>query len=418
MGVSAGLTIAGLSDRTLLAQGATPVASPPAVTSEIDLAAVAPRGTDIPANLDPGFGGGYLPAELPFEASAEETAAVGLIRIYDGDFGGPGRPVGAVIRMYECAAADGVDALVAILSDIDRALASSPELFNVVELPPVDGAPTVAYSVEIDPSGLYLHGVSMLRAHDRFLFEVWIETFLDQSADPAQIEAMLATPAAATEEQLAGLEIVTELATTATKRLDQLMAGETPAGVDLAWPGQVLEVDSWMQEGEPRWQYYRHHRHTTFDSEALTALADEFVGGYSRTAVLGGAAEFGTPWVTASINIMASPAAVPELFEVIRADPQSFPTGGITPRGAGRTLVEDPVIDGADAALALTASINEGEPEDSASLVFAIAERVFVIDVQGMDSGETALQVAIDLASQQVTCGNDCGAPTKPEALA
>jgi hypothetical protein len=371
----------------------------------------------LPETLNPGFGGAYHPPAFPFEPSAEEAASVGMTRIYEGDFGIVDQLANAVVRISECASEDGVAALMAMLTDVDRIQEEVPELFNVVELPPVDGAPAFAYSIDLG-GNQYFHTVELVKAHDRYVFDVWAEVFVDQSADPAMIEAMLATPAAATDAQLANVEVIQDLAATAATRLDQLMAGETPAGVDLAWPGQVLAVDTWMQEGEPRWQFYRHPWHTTFDSEALAALADEFVGGYTRTAILGGAEFFGTPWVTVWMNVMASPAAVPELFEVIRADVQAFPTGGVTPRGAGRTLVDDPVIDVADAALALTASINEGEPEDSASLVFAIADRVFVIDVQGMDSGETALQVAIDLANQQVTCGNDCGAPTKPEALA
>ena len=110
------------------------------------------------------------------------------------------------------------------------------------------------------------------------------------------------------------------------------------------------------------------------------------------------------------------------MLEAIRQAPNDRPTAVPFPRGQ-KTLVDDPAIPEATAALAFHATPDEEDPNapaDAAGVDFVSGNRLVTVDVQGGLSAEDALAAAVDLASQQAAClatGDTCGSVTAPSSL-
>jgi len=160
------------------------------------------------------------------------------------------------------------------------------------------------------------------------------------------------------------------------------------------------------------------------EENTLLPFADEARGGYVRGIVLGGAVdgEPQPPFVTMAVTAFTSPEAALAVLEAIRQAPNDRPTAVPFPRGQ-KTLVDDPAIPQATAALAFHATPDEEDPTtpaDAAGVDFVVGNRLVTVDVQGGLSGEEALAAASDLATQQAACltaSGPCTTVTLPAAL-
>lgn len=93
----------------------------------------------------------------------------------------------------------------------------------------------------------------------------------------------------------------------------------------------------------------------------------------------------------------------------------------LSPDIQGSEVVDGVAIEGADGVVAyrFPSPATEATEIDSFRVIFAVAETVGVVDVQGAPSAEIAQQAAIELATAQAACiGQEtCEAPTVPEEL-
>ena len=123
------------------------------------------------------------------------------------------------------------------------------------------------------------------------------------------------------------------------------------------------------------------------------------------------------------MTAFASPEDAPAVLDAIRQAPNDRPTAIPVQRGR-KTLVDDPDIPGADAALAGNAVLDQEDPNapaDSAGVDFVVGNRLVTVEVQGGLPADAALAAAVDLATQQADCltsGGPCEQVRAPEALA
>ena len=123
-----------------------------------------------------------------------------------------------------------------------------------------------------------------------------------------------------------------------------------------------------------------------------------------------------------AVTALTSPEAVLAVLDAIRRTPNDRPTAVPFPRGQ-KTLVDDPAIPEATAALAFHATPDEEDPNalaDAAGVDVVVGNQLISVDVQGGLSAEDALAAAIDLATKQAAClaaGGSCSSVTVPPAL-
>ena len=218
------------------------------------------------------------------------------------------------------------------------------------------------------------------------------------------------------------------LAGTLDDRITTVLSGGTPAGVDLALSAMVLPVDQLAVSGTPVFGGYKSgidllRCGVCGEENALVPFGDEVLDGVSRTIVVGPLVdgEPTPPFVSVVIVPFTSPDVALEALEAMRQAPNDRPTPGPVPRGE-RSPVADPEIPGATATLGLEGVLDVEAPNvvpDSASVSFVMDSWLVSVDVQGGLTAETALAVAVDLATQQGECLADgsCEALTVPEGL-
>jgi hypothetical protein len=255
---------------------------------------------------------------------------------------------------------------------------------------------------------------------DRLLAGVSVERYTDAPAagtpvsEPAPPRAL--DPA---QEQLA-----VELATVLDGRITTVLAGEAPAGVDYALSDVVLPLDQLVSDSTPMFAGYKPgidllRCGVCGEENALLPFADAAREGVSRAVIAGPLVdgEPNPPIVSVGITEFASPEDALAVLEAIRSAPNDRPTSGPFPRGE-RTLVDDPTIPGAAAAVAFQGVFAPDDPNaapDSAGVDFVVGERWVAVDVLGGLTGDEALAAAIDLATQQAAClesGGVCASAT------
>jgi hypothetical protein len=212
-------------------------------------------------------------------------------------------------------------------------------------------------------------------------------------------------------------------------RIKSVSHGGAIEGVNLDLPVLLLPLDQLVVEGVPILGGY----HSGADllrcgicgeENSLVQFAGTALGGFARGVPLGPMidGEPSPPFVSVAISEFDTNETALAVLATIRKSPNDFPTSIPVPRGE-RTLVADPGIPGASAALAFHAISDTEDPNataDSAGVDFVIGSRLVSVDVQGGLSVDDAEAAAIDLATQQVKCLSDsgiCGSVVVPPSL-
>jgi len=410
------------------AQNATPSMSSGA---PLDLAAIALAPGDVPAGYFDDYSEWWVPA-TPFSELVLGGAAVppGLERVYQSFYTESNGAAAIHNYLYEFASPEEATAGFEIVDAALRPPLPEGTVVGPTHAPGPDlgddpGVLTVVTYDTWAAGGPRADVVAASFRRDRLVAGVAVEQYTDPP--PAGTSAAdSATPVALdpAQEQLA-----TTLATTLDERITTVLAGQAPPGVDPALAELVLPLDQLADVPTPVFGGYKAgidmlRCGICGEESSLLPFADDARGGFNRSIVLGGVVdgEPEPPFVLLAVTAFTSPEVALAVLEVIRQAPNDRPTASPFPRGQ-KTLVADPTIPEATAALAFYASLDEEDPTapiDSAGVDFVVGNWLVSVDVQGGSSADDALAAAIDLATQQAACltaGGPCAAVMSPTSL-
>ena len=203
--------------------------------------------------------------------------------------------------------------------------------------------------------------------------------------------AMETTGDEAPDEQL-----VRDLAAALADRIETVLDGQEPAGVNFALPDLVLPTHvEWPQLGALEGYLAPAEALGAFDPDGDEFAA--FESGYYRTLGTGDSFEQPDPSIAISVLEFADDESATAVAEQGDLLPPNFPTEPAT----------EPDLTGADAATAYRLALPTG-PEDEANpqfnshrVVAAVGPYVVRVEVRVAQGAEEA---ALDLAQQQVTC--------------
>ena len=222
--------------------------------------------------------------------------------------------------------------------------------------------------------------------HDALIAGISIERYTDPPADRTPV-AGGATPSSVDPDQE---RLAAELAGTLDARIAEVLAGHEPAGVDYALADALLPVEHLVDATTPAFGGYKSgidilRCGSCGEENALVPFAAAALGGVARGVVVGPLVngEPQPPMIFVTMTAFASAADALAVLEAIRQAPNDRPTAIPVPRGA-KTLVDDPTIPGADAALAFNAVLDAEDPNapaDSAGVDFVVGDRLVTIDV-------------------------------------
>ena len=212
-------------------------------------------------------------------------------------------------------------------------------------------------------------------------------------------------------------------------RITTVLSGGIPTGVDFALSAMVLPVDQLGDGQTPLIGGYKPgidllRCGICGEENSLLPFADPALDGVSRAIFVGPNVdgEPTPPFISVAIVPFTSPGIALDVLEAMRQAPNDRPMPGPVPRGE-RSLVTDPQIPGATATLGLEGVLDPEAPDavtDSAGVSFVMDSWLVTVDVQGGLPAESALAVAVDLATQQSAClgaGGSCANLTVPEGL-
>jgi hypothetical protein len=410
------------------AQDATPTTSSNAA---LDLAAMALAPEDVPEGYFDDYSELWMPAG-PFSelTLGGEAVPPGLVRVYQSFYFDPVTVAAIHNYFYEFASPEEATAGSQIVNAALRPPLPEGTVVGPTHAPGPDlgDDPSVMTIVTYDTwaaGGPRADVVAATFRRDRLVAGVAVERYTDPppAGTPIAEEVTPVAPDAAQEQ------LVTTLATTLDERITTVLAGQAPAGVDPALAALVLPLDQLADVPTPVFGGYKAgidmmRCGICGEENTLLSFADDVRGGYVRGIVLGGAVdgEPQPPFVTVAVTAFTTPEAALAVLEAIRQTPNDRPTAVPFPRGQ-KTLVDDPAIPEATAALAFHATADEEDPNapaDAAGVDFVAGNRLVTVDVQGGLSAEDALAAAVDLASQQAAClaaGGTCGSVTAPSSL-
>jgi len=410
------------------AQQATPGAS---VSPPLDLAVIALAPEDVPAGYFDDYSEWWVPADAFSElVLGGEATAPGLQRVYQTFYFNPEEVAGIHTYLYEFASAEEATAGVAIIEGALRPPLPEGTVVGPTQAPGPDLGedPRMMTSVTYDTwaaGGPRVDVVAATFRHDRLIAGVAIERYTDPPPADSPV-ADLATPIGGDSAQE---ELATSLAANLDDRITTVLAGEAPAGVDVALADALLPLDQLVDAATPVFGGYKAgvdllRCGICGEENSLLPFADEVRGGFSRGVVLGPLVdgEPTPPFVSMGVAELASPEAALVVLAAIRKEPNDRPTSAPFPRGT-RTLAADPTIGGTTAVLAFQGSMDEEDPNapvDSAGVDFVAGNRLVTVDVQGGLSTEDAMAAAVDLATQQAAClaaGEPCSTITLPPTL-
>jgi hypothetical protein len=237
---------------------------------------------------------------------------------------------------------------------------------------------------------------------------VTVETLGDAPPEPAPVE---------------------ELAATLAGRIEAVLAGQAPPGVDLGLPTRMLPLfESWPWPGNSL-EGYKSADEFLGPSGAVAGFAADYRGGYTRFASAGSVPEVMVhtpPYIQVEVAEFASPEASRGVLDVAEELP---------PRHAGspatRTVAPSPALAGVDQVRAFhTSRIGPEDPPlpplPGYELVFVLGSRLVVVTVEVDVPDRSAALVqaevgAVALATQQADClrgDKPCGPVQVPAALA
>lgn len=399
--------LAALLAAPALAQDATPAPA----SAALDLPAMALASEDLPAGYLRYWNGVLAPASAYGDVyaphlSQEDLAAAGHIRSYEDDYLVWDSNQFAHVAIDEYATAEGAAKGFAIFED-DTNVSPGYTVVTTEDrpLPGVGEEPselTVATGFYED--GTFTQSVAAAFRVGNLNGGVQLEylTYSDEYGTPA------ATPESAAAPDPEQIALVEDMAAKLAGRMETVIAGDTPVGVNPELAAKVLPLQQSPQIWKGiSWEGYEASQTMIGFEGALTQYAPDYRSGYSRMIMLGTGDGFPPPYVSVGVSEFASPEAAHAVLDAIRMSPGDLPTPGVSGRGANRTLVADPVVPGADAALAFHSQLmgdDAGAPVDSAGLDFVTGPYLVTVDVQGVDSVDTAMAAAADLAAQQAAC--------------
>ena len=362
------------------AQDATPITSS---SAPLDLAAMALAPDDVPAGYFDDYSEWWVPAEAFSELTLGGAAVPpGLVRVYQSFYADPDGGAAIHNYLYEFASPEEATAGAEIVDAALRPPLPEGTVVGPTHAPGPDlgddpGVLTVVTYDTWAAGGPRADVVAASFRRDRLVAGVAVERYTDPppAGTPVAEEATPVAPDPA-QEQLA-----TTLATTLDERITTVLAGQTPAGVDPALAELVLPLDQLVDDQREVFGGYKAgidllRCGICGEENTLLPFADEALAGFSRTVFVGTPldGEAQPPFVSVAVTTFASPEAAQGVLEAIRQAPNDRPTPGPIPRG-NHTLVEDPVIPEATAALAFHATLDEEDPSapvDSAGVDFVV----------------------------------------------
>ena len=387
-----------------LAQEATPAATPSAGVGDLDLAAMALTVEDLP----PGYKldiGRYTPAELipqsfGFAFTPEEVATTEVLRIYETFFYSPGAPEGIRLYINHYPTVEAAEAGFTLFEDETFAPDDPFAPLASVDLPgPGVGEPPseiTATTWSDTPDQVYQEIDATIR----------VGTI---GAGVAVGRRLAATGEEAPPPDPELLRQATELAGVLHDRITAVLAGQSPAGTDLALPALLLPVQgSWsglIEEYVSPAQALR--------GSIETPPAAMFTSGYFRATATGPLQPRGSnlppgvvnglPHVDIGVADFTDAQAAAVALDLVRSGPVFFVTEG------PREFVADPALPGTDAAVAYRA-MNlplPGTDPDTFGVAFTVGDRLAVVEILGSPEAE---RLALDLAARQAAClaGQGC----------
>lgn len=413
-----------------LGAGAHAAASPD-VTGGLDLAAMALAPGDVPAGFFDNYDEWWVPATAFADAVGAPPPA-GLERLYQSFYVRPADETTLHVFVLEFASPDAATAGAGVVDPLLRPplLMEAPIAPTHGSGPAIGGEPSALARVTFDTwaaGGPRADIVAVSFRHDRLVAGVSVERYTDPPGDGTAVAARAthdASDPAQEPEQLAA-----DLATTLDGRITAVLASTAPAGVDFALGGTLLPVEQLADGASPVLGGYKSGSDLLRcgmcgEQNSLLPFVSAAVGGIARGVVLGPLVdgEPQPPFVSVALTAYASPSDALAVLAAIRQAPNDRPTAIPVPRGV-KTLVSDPAIPGASAALAFHGVLDAEHPDaapDSAGVDFVVGDRLVTVDVQGGLAGDVALAVAIDLATQQAACvaAGKCATVRTPPALA
>jgi hypothetical protein len=414
---------------SVLGQEATPDASPAAgATKDLDLAAIVLVADELPAGFSRGIDDTYTPGDLYGIAYAphvsnEDLVAAGYLWDYEAYYTADDESASISVSIDEYATSEGAIAGFAVFAEQTRP-APYFTVLSTTDLPgPAVGEDPKTFSLTTYeyPNGRVSRFVDASFRMENLIARVTYERFEPQAASGTPA-TMPGTTAALTPEQDEMVEQVEILAATLASRIESVRAGESPSGTNLELAQRVLPLaalpNAWNRQS---WEGYRDAAGILGRDGALAdRFAADFRSGYGRTVALGTGSSARPPYLSVAVAQFATPEAALALLEAIRQAPADLPATSRFAGSATPTIAADPTVTGAEAALALTSSLDDEVPEapaDSARVVFVAGPRLVAVDVRGADSAEAALAAAEDLAAQQAAClmaDGPCSAVTAP----
>ena len=346
------------------AQEATPGTTS---TTPLDLAAMALAPDDLPAGYFDDYSEWWVPAEAFSELVLGGAATPpGLERVYQTFYFNPEELAGVHTYLYEFASPEEATAGVAVIEGALRPPLPEGTVVGPTQAPgPELGEdPRVMTFVTYDTwaeGGPRVDVVAGTFRRDRLIAGVAVERYIDPPPAGSPVEE-LATPIG---EDPAQEDLAASLAAILDERITTVLDGQTPAGVDPALAALVLPLDHLAGVPTPVFGGYKAgidmlRCGICGEENTLLPFAGDVRGGYVRGIVLGGAVdgEPQPPFVTVGVTAFTSPEAALAALEAIRQTPNDRPTAVPFPRGQ-KTLVDDPTIPEATAALAFHATPDE-----------------------------------------------------------
>ncbi|MDP9363707.1 MAG: hypothetical protein M3Q10_05685 [Chloroflexota bacterium] len=392
------VVMVGASPATL-AQDGTPRSSPQAdgdnPAGRLDLAAMALGAEDVPATyglsyfVEEYLRGDVLTEQLPPEL-AEPLADVDLRWSYDSQYGNEDGSAIVCSYLLEYGSEDDARAGFDLLEDETVGYPEGSRLTDE-EGPGVGTEPseTTVGTVGAEEGIPETQIVDATFRIGQIIAGVAMETTGDEAPDEA---------------------LVRDLAAALADRIEAVLAGRAPVGIDPALPGLVLPTDEEWPALGAREGYLAPAEAAGRIDPAGGAFA-AFESGYYRTVRTGASAEQPFPSIAISVLEFADDEAA---LAVVGE-------GDLLPPGFPMEPVNAPDLPGADAAAGFRFGFPvdpEGEPEiNSFRVVAAVGPFVTRVEVRVAEDAEAA---ALGLAAQQVACLAEgaCASLTVPAALA
>ena len=410
----------------VVARQASPVAGE---GERLDLAAMALASDDVPTGFFDDYGEWLLtPAALSDFVLGGTPVPAGLVQVYQSFYFNNADGVGIHNYLF---AYDSPEAAVAGAGIVNEVFLRPPLPEGTVNGPATsqgaalgDDASTITL-VTFDTSaedGPLVDVVASSFRRDRIIAGVAIERYSEPPHG--------GTPITIAEDPVAEDTVLAEsLATTLDDRISAVMSGDSVPGADLALSEMLLPIEQLSDEDTPVLGGYKSgidllRCGVCGEENSLLQFAEDAIGGVARTLAVGPLVdgEPQPPFVSVAITEFTSFEVALEVLEAMRQAPNDRPTSGPTPRGE-RTIVDDPEISGVDAVLGFEGVFDPDNPVavvDSAGVSFVSDTLLVTVEVQGGLSGDAAMEVALDLATQQSICvstGEACVELTAPQPL-